>query len=72
MYFFLAEIDAFAINNSRSDILEMCSESESDVEVSTCATVWPDVQADSSDNESIDSDQEDLLKYIFFSLLLFE
>lgn len=40
----------------------MCSESESDVEASTYASVWHNAQADSSDNESIDSDQEDILK----------
>lgn len=40
----------------------MCSESESDVEPSTYSSVWQDAQADTSDNESIDSEQEDLLK----------
>lgn len=40
----------------------MCSESESDVEPSTYATVWHDANADSSDNESIDSEDEDPLK----------
>lgn len=40
----------------------MCSESDSDVEPSTYSSAWHDAQADSSDNESIDSDQEDLLK----------
>lgn len=41
----------------------MCSESESDVDAATQATVWGDAQADSSDNESIDSEQEDVLKH---------
>lgn len=48
----------------------MCSESESDVEPSTFANVWHDAQADSSDNESIDSDQEDVLKSVLSTLKL--
>lgn len=60
--FLSVDIDAFAINSARSDILDMCSESESDVDAATTASVWIDAQADSSDNESIDSDQEDPLK----------
>lgn len=48
-----------------NDVLDMCSESDSDVEASTYASVWHDAQADSSDNESIDSEQEDPLKYVF-------
>lgn len=62
-YFFLVDLDATSIYNKQcSDILDFCSESESDVEASTFATVWHDAHGDSSDNESIDSEQEDVLK----------
>lgn len=57
------EIDASHINASCSDVLDMCSESESDVEPATYTSVWQDAQADSSDDESIDSEQEDILKH---------
>lgn len=40
----------------------MCSESESDVEPVLYGNVWHDSHADSSDNDSIDSEQEDVLK----------
>lgn len=42
--------------------MDFCSESESDVEPSTLSSVWHDYHADSSDDESIDSEQEDPLK----------
>ncbi|KAJ8925445.1 hypothetical protein NQ315_009278 [Exocentrus adspersus] len=58
------DLDANSIYNKQcSDVLDFCSESESDVEASTFATVWHDEQGDSSDNESIDSEQEDVLKH---------
>ncbi|KAK9679791.1 putative DNA-binding domain [Popillia japonica] len=57
------DIDSSSVNASCTEVLDMCSESESDVEPSTFANVWHDAQADSSDNESIDSDQEDILKH---------
>ncbi|KAK9873980.1 hypothetical protein WA026_002331 [Henosepilachna vigintioctopunctata] len=57
-------IDAFNLYNSQcNDILGYCSESDSDLEPSSLTNIWHDVQADSSDNESIDSEQEDSLKY---------
>lgn len=59
----LVDLDATALkHNACNDVLDMCSESDSDVEASTYASVWHDAQADSSDNESIDSEQEDPLK----------
>ncbi|XP_023311442.1 KAT8 regulatory NSL complex subunit 2 isoform X2 [Anoplophora glabripennis] len=58
------DLDASSIYNKQcSDVLDFCSESESDVEASTFASVWHDAQGDSSDNESIDSEQEDVLKH---------
>lgn len=59
-----SDIDANALYNARcNEVLDYCSESESDVEPSTYASVWHDAQCDSSDNESIDSEQEDVLKH---------
>lgn len=59
---FLAEINAAEINAGCSDILDYASDSESDVEPATNQTVWQDSQADSSEDDSIDSEQEDILK----------
>ncbi|CAG9820175.1 unnamed protein product [Phaedon cochleariae] len=50
-------------NEKCSEVLDFCSESDSDIEASTFSSVWHDAQADSSDNESIDSEQEDPLKH---------
>lgn len=47
---------------SGSEILDMCSESESDVEPTTYGSVWHDAHAESSDDDSVDSEQEDILK----------
>jgi KAT8 regulatory NSL complex subunit 2 len=58
------DIDANNLyNSSCNNILDFCSESDSDVEASTFASVWHDAQNDSSDNESVDSDQDDALKH---------
>nr|XP_023020210.1 uncharacterized protein LOC111508826 [Leptinotarsa decemlineata] len=58
------DLDACSIYNDRcSQILDFCSESESDIEASTYSSVWHDAQADSSGDESIDSEQEDVLKH---------
>lgn len=46
-------------------MLDYASESESDVEPATYSSVWHDAHADSSDDESIDSEQEDVLKYVY-------
>lgn len=57
------DLDANSIyNNHCNEVLNFCSESESDIEPSTLSSVWHDHQADSSDDESIDSEQEDPLK----------
>lgn len=61
--FFLAEIDAQKINSACSEILEYASDSESDVEPALYNSVWHGQNADLSDNESIDSEFEDVLKY---------
>lgn len=56
------EIDATSVNASRSKILDYASDSDSDLDTAIYSTVWHDAQADSSDDESIDSEQEDILK----------
>ncbi|CAH1999792.1 unnamed protein product [Acanthoscelides obtectus] len=59
-----ADLDASQIYNEQcTEVLDFCSDSESDVEPSTLTTIWHDAQADSSDDESIDSESEDLLKH---------
>lgn len=64
------DLDACALQHAAChDVLDRCSESDSDVEASTYASVWHDAQADSSDDESIDSEQEDPLKY--FRVIIF-
>lgn len=65
------DLDAASLQHSAcNDVLDMCSESDSDIEPSTYANVWHDAQADSSDDESIDSDQEDPLKYFKVIILV--
>lgn len=59
---FADDIDAAQMNAGCSDILDYASESESDVEASMYNSVWHDAHADSSDDESIDSEEEDYLK----------
>lgn len=44
--------------------MEYASESESDVEPTVYNNVWHSQNADLSDNESIDSECEDPLKYV--------
>lgn len=63
-FFFVVDLDATIIYSDHcNEVLDYCSESESDIEPSILSSVWPDTHADSSDDESIDSDQEDPLKY---------
>lgn len=59
------DVDAATVNSSSSRILDYASESDSDVEAAMLDVTWKggDADADSSDAESVDSQQEDLLKY---------
>ncbi|KAJ1527049.1 hypothetical protein ONE63_008590 [Megalurothrips usitatus] len=59
------DIDASTVNSSASRILDYASESDSDVEAAMLDVTWKggDADADSSDAESVDSQQEDLLKH---------
>lgn len=59
----LVDIDASSVIASCSDVLDLCSDSESDIEATTLSNVWLDAHADSSEDESIDSDNEDFLKH---------
>lgn len=59
------DIDAAAINASGRKILDYASDSSSDVETPTVSNTWRGQDLDNSDNESIDSQSEDLLKWVF-------
>lgn len=61
-YCFSAEVDAYRINASGSDILDYASSSESDVEPTVVNDTLRGVYLDDSDNESLHSPQEDPLK----------
>lgn len=58
---FSAEVDAYRVNASGSDILDYASSSESDVEPTVVNDTLRGVYLD-SDNESLHSPQEDPLK----------
>lgn len=66
MFFFLfrisGDINAALINASGRKILDYASDSSSDVETPTVSNTWRGQDLDNSDNESIDSQSEDLLK----------
>lgn len=55
-------MDATKVNLCGSRVLDYVSESDSDVEPATLESVWRDNDRDSSDAESVDSQQEDPLK----------
>ncbi|XP_034243183.1 KAT8 regulatory NSL complex subunit 2 [Thrips palmi] len=59
------DMDASMINASSSRVLDYGSESDSDVDAAMLDVTWKggDADADSSDAESVDSQQEDLLKH---------
>ncbi|XP_063217687.1 KAT8 regulatory NSL complex subunit 2 [Bacillus rossius redtenbacheri] len=57
------DINAAKVNQSVCRVLDYASESESDVEGATVDTAWHSEDYDSSDAESVDSQQEDPLKY---------
>ncbi|KAK4884168.1 hypothetical protein RN001_000439 [Aquatica leii] len=57
------DIDANGVLSSSSQILDMCSDSESDVDATSFGSIWHDIHAESSDNDSIDSEKEDVLKH---------
>lgn len=59
---FSAEVDAYRVNASESDILDYASSSESDVEPTVVTDTLRGVYLDDSDNESLHSPQEDPLK----------
>ncbi|RZF35766.1 hypothetical protein LSTR_LSTR012064 [Laodelphax striatellus] len=56
-------IDANKVNSCGNRILDYVSESDSDVEPATLENIWKDADRDSSDAESIDSQEEDPLKH---------
>lgn len=58
-----ADIDVAAINNSTRLVLDYASDSSSDDETATVGNTWRGYDMDNSDNESVDSQNEDLLKH---------
>lgn len=62
VYCLRIEINAMAINANGRKILDYASDSSSDVETPTLSNTWRGQDLDNSDNESVDSQNEDLLK----------
>ncbi|XP_055620913.1 KAT8 regulatory NSL complex subunit 2 [Toxorhynchites rutilus septentrionalis] len=57
------DIDVAAINDSTRVVLDYASDSSSDDETTTVGNTWRGYDMDNSDNESVDSQNEDLLKH---------
>lgn len=57
------DIDVAAINDSARIVLDYASDSSSDEEATTIGNTWRGYDMDNSDNESVDSQTEDLLKH---------
>lgn len=62
LLFLSAQINAAAKNASGRKILDYASDSSSDVDTPTVSNTWRGQEYDNSDNESIDSQNEDMLK----------
>lgn len=57
------DIDVTSINDSARVVLDYASDSSSEDEVTTVGNTWRGYEMDNSDNESVDSQNEDLLKH---------
>uniref|UniRef100_A0A1Q3F370 KAT8 regulatory NSL complex subunit 2 n=1 Tax=Culex tarsalis TaxID=7177 RepID=A0A1Q3F370_CULTA len=57
------DIDVTAINDAGRVVLDYASDSSSDEEAVTVGNTWRGYEMDNSDNESVDSQTEDLLKH---------
>ncbi|XP_053684851.1 KAT8 regulatory NSL complex subunit 2 [Sabethes cyaneus] len=57
------DIDVAAINDSARVVLDYASDSNSEDEATNMANTWRGFEMDNSDNESVDSQTEDLLKH---------
>ncbi|XP_039434141.1 KAT8 regulatory NSL complex subunit 2 [Culex pipiens pallens] len=57
------DIDVGAINDAGRVVLDYASDSSSDEEAVTVGNTWRGYEMDNSDNESVDSQTEDLLKH---------
>lgn len=62
MIYFPDDVDAVAKNASGRKILDYASDSSSGADVPTINNTWRGQDLDNSDNESIDSQNEDFLK----------
>ena len=56
------DVNAAAINTNGRKILDYASDSSSDLETPTLNNTWRGQDLDNSDNESVDSQNEDFLK----------
>lgn len=56
------DIDSSTIIDASRNILDYASDSSSDAEVATIGNTFKGCDVDNSDNESVDSQNEDLLK----------
>lgn len=61
-FFFVVDVNAAEINNRGRSILDYASDSSSEDENTTLGNTWRGYEMDNSDNESIDSQDEDYLK----------
>lgn len=62
--FVVVNVEASKVLTSGRRILDYGSDSSSDHDTSTLVSMWRAQDMDNSDNESIDSQNEDLLKYV--------
>lgn len=62
MTLFPDDLNATSINTSGRKILDYASDSSSDFELPTLSNTWRGQDLDNSDNESVDSQNEDFLK----------
>lgn len=57
------EINSTEVNNRGKNVLDYASDSSSDEDTPTLANTWRSYELDNSDDESVDSTDEDLLKH---------
>lgn len=67
--YFTADIDAYRINASGCDVLDYASSSDSDVEPVVVSETLRGSFLDDSEDESLQSSQEDPLKYVAVLIL---
>lgn len=61
---FSDEVNVDSVNNKSRDVLNYASDSSSEEEITTLGNTWRGTEMDNSDDESIDSQAEDYLKWV--------